>query len=336
MIDLLGKVRYFSNLKGFPPFADKHRFIRTQPIASNKWPALSPLLQRPCPPPPTSLRLKTMGRRRCGVKSSGKEAVWNSSPFEDHLPTLVELQYSGDVTDLRRYPQSTICKGWDRTSCRDQCPRGPSQGPPRDHRAWHYSDQAKKGTVAGRMNTMSTTARPTPTTAAPTTTARVDLFEPESEEDKIEAPAEVMNPDTHLATPTAGDNKRVANSSTSTTAANETAKGALADLATPTAGNNERVANSSTSTTAANETKGSPTLVPLLLPPTKPPRVHFLISRLRRLATMKGSPTLAPLLLPPTKLPRVHSLISDHGPTTGSKYEAARATRSPYRPPRGL
>jgi hypothetical protein len=201
---------------------------------------------------------------------------------------------------------------------------------------WHYSDQAKKGTVAGRMNTMSTTARPTPTTAAPTTTARVDLFEPESEEDKIEAPAEVMNPDTHLATPTAGDNKRVANSSTSTTAANETAKGALPDLATPTAGNNERVANSSTSTTAANETKGSPTLVPLLLPPTKPPRVHFLISRLRRLATMKGSPTLAPLLLPPTKLPRVHSLISDHGPTTGSKYEAARATRSPYRPPRGL
>jgi hypothetical protein len=135
MIDLLGKVRYFSNLKGFPPFADKHRFIRTQPIASNKWPALSPLLQRPCPPPPTSLRLKTMGRRRCGIKSSGKEAVWNSSPFEDHLPTLVELQYSGDVTDLRRYPQSTICKGWDRTSCRDQCPRGPSQGPPRDHRA---------------------------------------------------------------------------------------------------------------------------------------------------------------------------------------------------------
>jgi len=66
---------------------------------------------------------------------------------------------------------------------------------------WRYSDQAKKGTstVAEHMNTMST-ARPAP--PAPTITARVDLFEPESEEDEIETPAEVVDPNTHLMTPT--------------------------------------------------------------------------------------------------------------------------------------
>jgi hypothetical protein len=99
---------------------------------------------------------------------------------------------------------------------------------------WHYSDQAKKGTstVAERMNTMST-ARPA--TPAPTTTTRVDLFEPETEEDETKTPTEV---DAHLATPTAGDNERVAE--------------APADPA-EAVGDNERVANSSTSTTAANE-----------------------------------------------------------------------------------
>jgi hypothetical protein len=57
------------------------------------------------------------------------------------------------------------------------------------------------------MNTMST-ARPAH--PAPTTTARVDLFEPESAEDEIKTPAKVVDPNTHLVTPTAGNNERVA------------------------------------------------------------------------------------------------------------------------------